>query len=133
MGQFQQAGRAREAAHHKVSTQAVADDRDAKIHRDQEQLLSLFRRKELALIAQYAGGGTMFGRVLLDKLHHIHLRRDKFVHFTADAQSGNDGILALGIDSRFQDQHPHATLLIVVGHLHQGGGLAAVHGTVAEI
>ena len=31
MGQFQQAGRAREAAHHKVSTQAVADDRDAKI------------------------------------------------------------------------------------------------------
>ena len=43
----------------------------------------------------------MFGRVLLDKLHHIHLRRDKFVHFTADAQSGNDGILALGIDSRF--------------------------------
>ena len=75
----------------------------------------------------------MFGRVLLDKLHHIHLRRDKFVHFTADAQSGNDGILALGIDSRFQDQHPHATLFIVVGHLHQGGGLAAVHGAVAEI
>ena len=40
---------------------------------------------------------------------------------------------AFGVHLRLEDQHLHALLFIVVGHLHQGCALAAVHGTVTKI
>ena len=40
---------------------------------------------------------------------------------------------ALGIHLRLQNEHLHALLFVVVGHLHQRGAFAAVHGTVSEV
>ena len=55
------------------------------------------------------------------------------IHLAADTQPGDDRVLPLCVDGRLEDQHPHTALFIVVGNLHQGCGLAAVHRAVAEI
>ena len=73
VGKLQQSGRTGEAAHHKVGAQTVADDRDAEVDRDEEQLLGLFGREELALVAEDAGGLAVLGYVSLDKLDNVHV------------------------------------------------------------
>ena len=132
MGQLQQPGGAGEALEGEICPQAVADHRDVQVHRDHEQLLGLLRGEELALVAQHAGKGS--GAVgLTHRLEHVRFRRDQQIGLAADAQTADQLTAALGIHLRLEDQHPHPLLLVVVGHLHQGGALAAVHRAVTEI
>ena len=133
MGDLQQPGRAGKAAHHEISPQTVADDRNAQIDRDKKQLVGLLGREKLALIAKHAGNFAVGGLIGPDQLRNVHLGGDELIHLAADTQPGDDRVLPLCVDGRLEDQHPHAALFIVVGDLHQGGGLAAVHCAVPKI
>ena len=73
------------------------------------------------------------GRSGAHGLEHIHLGRDEQVGPAAHAQAADQLAAALGIHLGLQDQHPHPLLFVVVGHLHQRGAFAAVHGTVSEV
>ena len=132
MGQLQQAGGAGETLEGEIRPQAVADDRDVQLYRDHEQLLGLLGREELALVAEDTGQRGC-GSGLLHRCKHVHFRRDQQVGLAAHAQAADQLAAALGIHLRLEDEHPHSLLLVVVGHLHQGGALAAVHGTVTKI
>ena len=132
MGQLQQAGGAGEAPQRKVGPQAVADHRDVQVYGDHEQLLGLLCGKELALVAQHAGQlGGLAG--FAHHLEHIHVRADQAVGLAVHAQAADQFAAAFGVHLRLEDQHLHALLFIIVGHLHQGCALAAVHGTIAKI
>ena len=109
MGQLQQAGGAGEAFEGKIRSQTVTDHRDVQIHRDHEQLLSLFRGEELALIAEHTGqfGGFAGGT---HHLKHIHLRGNEPVGLAAHAQTAHQFAAALSV--------LHPLFLVVVRHLH---------------
>ena len=121
-----------EAFQRKISPQAVADHRDVQVYCDHEQLFGLLRGEELALVAQHAGQRA-FGACIADRRKDIHLGRDQQVGLAAHTQTAHQFVAALGVNLRLQDQNLHALLFVVVGYLHQGGALAAVHGAVAEI
>mgnify|MGYP000699478927 FL=1 len=133
MGDLQQPGRAGKAAHHEISPQAVADDRNAQIDRDKKQLVGLLGREKLALIAKHAGNFAVGGLIGPDQLRNVHLGGDELIHLAADTQPGDDRVLPFCVDGRLENQHPHTALFIVVGDLHQGSGFAAVHCAVPKI
>mgnify|MGYP001725191891 CR=1 FL=1 len=89
--------------------------------------------EKLALIAKHAGNFAVGGLIGPDQLRNVHLGGDELIHLAADTQPGDDRVLPLCVDGRLEDQHPHTALFIVVGDLHQGSGLAAVHCAVPKI
>ena len=133
MGQLQQTGGAGEALEGEVGAQAVADDGDVQLYRHHEQLLGLLGSEELALVTEHTGQRPALAAGGPDGLHQVHVRRHQQIGRAAAAQTAHEVAAALGVHLRLEDEHPHPLLLVVVGHLHQRGALAAVHCAVTEI
>ncbi len=55
------------------------------------------------------------------------------VHRARDTEARNDLVVALDIDLWLDEQDALVAFLVVVGNLQQRGGLAGVHGAVAEV
>ena len=133
MGQLQQAGGAGETLQREIRTQAVGDHRDIQLHGDAQQLLHLLRGEELAFVGEDAGRRGRTGQQVFYQIQNIQLGSYGNVHQPGYAQTAEQFVAALGVHAGFHYQHPHAAFLVIVGHLHQGGAFAAVHGAVAKI
>ena len=133
VGQLQKTGGTGETPRHEIRPQAVANHRDAQVHRHQKQLVHLFGGEKLALIAQHAGGRAVLRHVPAHNVQHVHVGSNQHIHRTAHPQAGHHLALPLGVDGGLEQQHPHPPFLIVKGNLQQRRGLAAVHCAVTEI